>query len=77
MPEAVVEGETGFVVPPSHPDALGERIYQLLDNPSLARAMGKAARQHILDGWTWDHVARRCLTAYGLARIAAPSEAST
>lgn len=77
MPEAVVEGETGFVVPPSHPDALGERIYQLLDNPSLARAMGKTARQHILDGWTWDHVARRCLTAYGLARIAAPSEAST
>ncbi len=65
MPEAVKDGETGYVVPPNDPAALADRLYRLLDDPSLARSMGKAARQQILEHWTWDHVARRCLEAYG------------
>ena len=64
MPEAVEEGVTGFVVPPNDPDALADRLYRLLDDPTRARAMGKAGRQQVLDRWTWDHVARRCLRAY-------------
>ncbi len=65
MPEAVVEGETGYVVPPNDPTALADRLYRLLDDPPLARSMGRAARERILGHWTWDHVARRCLEAYG------------
>ncbi len=64
MPEAVQEGVTGYVVPPNDPGALSDRLYRLLDDPTLARSMGEAARQHILEHWTWDHVARRCLEAY-------------
>ncbi len=67
MPEAVVEGETGFVVPPNDPEALSDRLYRLLDDPARARSMGKAARQHVLENWTWDRVARRCLEAYTAA----------
>lgn len=67
MPEAVVEGETGFVVPPNDSEALSDRLYRLLDDPARARAMGKAARQHVLENWTWDLVARRCLKAYAAA----------
>ena len=69
MPEAVVEGITGFVVPPNEPEALADRLYWLLDHPTEARTMGKAARQHILENWTWDRVARRCLEAYGRLEI--------
>lgn len=64
MPEAVVEGVTGFVVPPNDPEALADRLYRLLDDPTAAHAMGKAARLHVLENWTWDRVARRCLEAY-------------
>lgn len=63
MPEIVPEG-VGFVVPPNDPAALGERIRYLWDNPDVALRMGEAAREHAHSGFTWDHVAQRCLTAY-------------
>lgn len=42
--EIVVEGETGFLVPPGQPLALAERILLLLQNPNVARQMGQAGR---------------------------------
>ena len=42
--EIVVEGVTGFLVPPGQPLALAERILLLLKNPDLARQMGQAGR---------------------------------
>jgi glycosyltransferase involved in cell wall biosynthesis len=45
--ELVLEGETGFLVPPQDPDALADRIAYLLDNPAEARRMGDAGRRHI------------------------------
>jgi glycosyltransferase involved in cell wall biosynthesis len=45
--ELVVEGETGFLVPPRDPVALADRIAYLLDNPEQARRMGQAGRKHI------------------------------
>lgn len=74
MPEAVVEGETGFVVPPNDSEALSDRLYQLLDDPARAQSMGRAARQHVLENWTWDGVARRCLEAYKAAGVKLGSE---
>lgn len=64
MPEIVRDGETGFVVPPNDPAALGERIRYLYDNPDVAERMGQAAREHALANFTWDKVARDCLRAY-------------
>ena len=43
--EAVVPGETGWVVPPEDPAALTAAIRQLLDDPERARAMGERARR--------------------------------
>lgn len=64
MPELVPDGEVGFVVPPNDPGALGERIRFLHDNPDVAERMGKAAREHALQNFTWDKVARECLVHY-------------
>ena len=36
---------TGLLVPPNEPDALARSILQILDNPSLAGAMGEAGFQ--------------------------------
>ena len=44
IPEAIVPGETGFVVPEGAVAPLAERITQLLASPALAARMGAAAR---------------------------------
>jgi glycosyltransferase involved in cell wall biosynthesis len=45
--ELIVDGETGFLVAPSDPEALAERIGQLLDNPAVARRMGEAGKARL------------------------------
>jgi glycosyltransferase involved in cell wall biosynthesis len=42
--DIVVDGETGFRVPPSDPAALAEAIDRLLDEPALQKQMGLAGR---------------------------------
>lgn len=43
--EAVVEGENGFLVPRSHPEALAGRALLLLSDPDLRRRLGENGRQ--------------------------------
>jgi glycosyltransferase involved in cell wall biosynthesis len=43
-PEAVVDGETGSLVPPADPMALAEAVNRVLADRSLAAAMGRAGR---------------------------------
>jgi glycosyltransferase involved in cell wall biosynthesis len=64
MPEIVINGLDGFVVPPNDPRALREKILFLLDNPDIAVEMGKRGREKVLQYFTWDKVAERCLSAY-------------
>ena len=44
IPEAVVDGETGFLVAPSEPAAVADRIGRLADDRALARRLGDAGR---------------------------------
>jgi glycosyltransferase involved in cell wall biosynthesis len=64
MPEVVVDGLTGFVVDPGDPSALGARLRQLIGDSSRRERMGAAARQRVIDEFTWDRVVDRCLDAY-------------
>ena len=64
MPEIVEDGVTGFIVPPHDPSALGQRLRWLRDHPREASEMGRAARQRVLEKFTWPAVVRRCLKLY-------------
>ncbi len=44
--EAVLDGRTGFVVPPDDADALYTALTTLLSDDDLRRTMGRAAREH-------------------------------
>ncbi len=46
-PEAVIDGQTGFVVEATDGDALTEKITCLLQDDSLARRFGRAGRRHV------------------------------
>lgn len=58
-PDAVLEGETGYVVPGGDPAAAAERIVELLSDPSAARAMGARGRSWIESSWRWDAISSR------------------
>jgi glycosyltransferase involved in cell wall biosynthesis len=45
LPEAVVDGETGFLIPTGDPQAIYEKMKVLLSDPGLRRRMGKAGRR--------------------------------
>jgi glycosyltransferase involved in cell wall biosynthesis len=64
MPEVVEDGVTGFVVPPNNPKALREKLIWLRDHPAETARMGDAARQRVLERFTWSAVVRRCLEIY-------------
>lgn len=66
IPSAVKEEETGFLVPPGDPRALEQAVERLLDNPALARALGKGGRE-----WVLAHGASHALTERLLDQLAA------
>ena len=43
--EAIVNGETGYLVPPGHHERMGDHIASLLLDPEKARSMGERGRQ--------------------------------
>jgi glycosyltransferase involved in cell wall biosynthesis len=67
LPEVVVDGETGFVVPPNDPAAISRAIADLLHDRALERRMGAAGRQRVLAMFRWEQVVDRCLEAYAAA----------
>lgn len=50
VPEIVVDGETGLLVPPQDPAALKQALSQLIADPALRERMGKAGRQRV-EAW--------------------------
>ena len=47
IPEHVIEGKTGYLVPEFDYESMAERIIQLIEDPELAEKMGKAGRENI------------------------------
>jgi glycosyltransferase involved in cell wall biosynthesis len=64
LAEVVVDGETGFLVPPGDTEALGDRLARLVSDRRLAARLGANARELVLQRFTWRACAERCLAAY-------------
>ncbi len=61
--ETVVDGETGFLVPPRDPDALAQAVRRLLDDPDLRARMGRAGRARVLARFTVGHYSAKVAAA--------------
>ncbi len=57
IPEAVREGETGFLVDPDDPAAVAATAIRLLGDDALRRRMGAAGRAAVETHYNWDRVA--------------------
>jgi alpha-maltose-1-phosphate synthase len=77
IPEVVEDGKTGFLVPFEAADRTGtpkdpgrfardiaQRVNELLAAPELARRLGRAGRQRVIDRFSWRAVAERTLELY-------------
>ncbi|WP_433049708.1 glycosyltransferase family 4 protein [Dactylosporangium sp. CS-033363] len=58
-PNAVREGETGFVVPGRSVEAVADRLITLLQDRELAARMGAAGRAWVEAEWRWETQAAR------------------
>src|SRR5438876_8916005 len=68
--ELVVEGETGFLVPPGKPEALAAKIEYLLDNPDDARRMGEAGAARLRCEFSIARMIEKTVNLYEAAMIA-------
>jgi L-malate glycosyltransferase len=56
IPELVLDGATGLLVPPRDPEALAAALERILSDPLRAEAMGRAGRAHIERHFTLRHM---------------------
>lgn len=64
LPEVVDDGVTGFLVSPNDPEALRSKLLWLRYHQAETKAMGHAARRHVLEKFSWDTVVEKCLSIY-------------
>ena len=64
MPEVVVDGKTGLVVPPRDPEAMAEAIVRLLTDEPARRAMGAAGEARVRERFSAERMVQDTLAEY-------------
>jgi glycosyltransferase involved in cell wall biosynthesis len=67
--EAVVNGVTGWLVPPKNPDAMAEKIVDLLHDPQKARSWGKQGRKRVNKKFTIERTVQEHIKLYARHRL--------
>ena len=60
--EAVIEDETGLLVPPDDPPALAQALTRLLNDAALRQRLGSAGRRWVEREMNWDRVGRQFMS---------------
>jgi glycosyltransferase involved in cell wall biosynthesis len=56
VPETVLDGRTGYLVPPGDAEQIAGRTLELLQDPQRAAAFGRAGREQIIAHWSVDRM---------------------
>jgi glycosyltransferase involved in cell wall biosynthesis len=64
VPEIMLHGRTGLMVPMNDPDAMAEALSRLLSNPKLAHEMGQHGRRHVEKYFTIQHTSAKVMRCY-------------
>jgi glycosyltransferase involved in cell wall biosynthesis len=65
IPDAVVDGEIGFLVQPGDVDAIAQKIILLLRTPELRNNMGVKARERAIKKFELSSVLEQLFAVYG------------
>ena len=61
LPEIVIDGKTGFVIPSDNSKALSERIVMLLTNKRESLILGKNAIKFLKDELGWENISKKLI----------------
>ncbi|MDB5097030.1 MAG: hypothetical protein JWM80_1451 [Cyanobacteria bacterium RYN_339] len=64
VPEIVLDGETGMLVPPGDPEALANGLAAILEDPARASQLAAAARERVAACFTLDATVRGVMASY-------------
>jgi glycosyltransferase involved in cell wall biosynthesis len=64
IPEVLVDGRTGVLVPPREPDALARALAFLLASPERAAAMGRAGRRRVEEHFSLERMTQAVEALY-------------
>jgi glycosyltransferase involved in cell wall biosynthesis len=64
IPEAVVDGETGFLVPPRDHESMAEALVRLLEDEPLRQRMGAAALRRVRERFSAERMVQATLRVY-------------
>lgn len=64
-PEAIINGETGWLVPPKSPEALAEKIIDLLSDPDKGKKWGSRNRKRVQHLFSEQKMVDSHLNLYG------------
>lgn len=68
IPELVVDGETGYLVPPKDVESLASRLRELCVDPGMRRRMGQHGRERYLANFTQEIMCAKTLEVYRKAK---------
>jgi glycosyltransferase involved in cell wall biosynthesis len=64
IPDVVLDGKTGILVPPRDPNALAQAQCKILSDPEAAKKMGEIGTQTVEKRFSWSKVAEAMLKIY-------------
>ena len=62
--EVVKENKNGFIVPTCDVDLFAERLTFFIENPEIAKEMGKQGRNVVTEDWDVDVMVRKITDVY-------------
>ena len=68
----MLDGKTGWLVPPNDPETLAATIATALDQPELLQSFGRAGRVHVVEEFSIDAAIAQEAAAY--SRLLGPAD---
>lgn len=74
LSEVVINGVTGFVIPPKNSEYLADSISKIFLDSKLKNSMGKAAYRFMEKNMSWEEIAHKTIREYDKLQIEVPVE---
>ena len=64
IPDIIINGKTGLLVPQKDPEALSEAVKKLSENPELRETLVENAREHLKESFSWESITEKFFKIY-------------
>ncbi|MCJ7812867.1 glycosyltransferase family 4 protein, partial [bacterium] len=64
VPEIVIDGETGKLIPPRSSEVLTSAVIDMLINPDKMKAIGQSGRIRVMEMFDWHRVVSETILLY-------------